>query len=242
MAVTPDAVGPAGGTGAGSVTSPVTWTHITGVTASLLLVGVSVDNTTVTAASPTASYNGVSMGSPILTWPSGGAGQTVGFVALFAMASPPSGSHTVSCTFAAGDGETGGSASYIGHGALGTPVKVDSAAVSLTSGSVAVTGTAAGSLVFAVVGNGSDSLAFTAGTSRYKFAGAGSGAATSTGGADIAGGGTVTVSWTQASDFYAAIAVEIQAAGGSSPRRPDQLRTRLLVGAGVPLDDGAYSR
>lgn len=217
MAVAETAVG---GAQTGNLTTPITWTHVAVAGDTELLVGISVDNITFAGSGVTATYNGVSMGTPIANWPSGGTGKTVGFVALFAMANPPSGSHTVSVAWTAGDAAGGGSVSYTGSASLGSPVTADSAGVAVTTGSIIIPTTSASNRAFAVVAAGSGSIAFTAGTQRYTFSGGGSGAATGAGGADIAGtGSNVTISWTQTSDWFGAIGVEIQAAVLAAPNR-----------------------
>lgn len=159
------------------------------------------------------TYNGVAM-TILKQWQSGGSAQTVGYLTVFHMANPPSGAHTVAFSgTGTADKAVGGSLSFLGGGTLGTAVTADSAGASVATGSVAVTGTATTSMVAGFVTDGSDTLAFTSGTQRWAQTSAGTGAAGCSGAATAAGtGGTVTLSFTQASDFYGAIAVEIKAA------------------------------
>ena len=107
--------------------------------------------------------------------------------------------------------------SYTGSASLSTTNTADSAGVAVTSGSIVIPTTSSSNRAFAVVTAGSGNVAFTAGTQRYSFSGAGSGAATGTGAADIAGtGSNVTISWTQTSDWFGAIGVEIKAGGAAA--------------------------
>jgi hypothetical protein len=227
VAVTFDAVGPSG-SGATTATSPLTWSHTDGGTADWLLAAVAVDGgaTTIPANFPITAmtYGAASFGAPLLNWQSGGSGQNVGYLALYALQNPASGANTASATVTTGavvDVITGGSLSFItGGGSLGTPVHADSAGAGVTSGSVTVPTASASSIVAVFVATGSGGVAFTSGTSRFlgNNAGFGNGAAATCAGATIAGtGGNVTVNWTQNSDFYAAIAVEIlPPAGGAA--------------------------
>lgn len=224
MAVAFDVTGVSVLTQAG--TSPLAWTHILGATADMLLAAVVLDagsactpaNNPITAM----TFNAVTMGSSLLNWQTGGSTQTSGYMALYKLAAPATGSHSVSSAFTTTglDGCIGGSASFItGAGSIGTPVHADSNSAGVTSGSIAVTGTNANSLICVFVTNGSGGTAFTTGTSRLTavHSGTAAGGAWSVNCATIPGnGGTVTVNWTQTNDFYAAIAVEVFQ-GGAAP-------------------------
>lgn len=223
MTVNFSAVGPSS-SGAGNPTSPATWTHVVAAGDTELLVGVGHDNTTVGAGGLAVTYGGTAM-TFVGSWPSGGPGKTVGYVSVWRMHNPPAGSATVSCSWTAGDGVTGGSLSYNGSATIGTITTADSAGVAVTSGTITLTGSTAGNRVVFIVTAGSGGIVFTGGTQRYSFSGAGSGAATGTGGADSAGGGSVTATWTMTSDWYGAIAIEIQA-GSSGQGEMQQQRAR----------------
>ena len=220
MAVTFDAVGP-GSSGTQSGTSPLTWAHVCGASATLIIVDVSVDAASDdSAVSVAVTYGGQSLTS-LQRWESGGAAQKVGFAQKFYLFSPPTGSNTVSVTVTGSgfDGITGGSKSYNGAALLGTVVKSDSAGSAVTSGSIVTSTLDTDSIVDALVVTGGDTVAFTAGTSRFNngtgsgFSGAGSFSASATAPGT---GGNVTVSWTMAADFFAAIAVEVRAQAGVS--------------------------
>ena len=71
-------------------------------------------------------------------------------------------------------------------------------------------------MVVAGVTNGSGSTSFTAGTSRFSTTLSGGGAAQDCAAATLASStGTTTVTWTQASDWYGAIALEVRATAGA---------------------------
>lgn len=221
MAVTFDALGPSS-SGAQSSASPLTWSHTCGALATVLLVGIAVDPTgTDGSMAATATYNGVAMTS-LKRWESGGSSKDVGWVQVFYLESPPTGTaYTVSVSVtpsASYDIISGGSLSFAGSASLSTATTADSAGANVSSGTISVPTTAAANMVAVFACDGSDTLAFTAGTSRLVTTGSGDGAAGAVAGATIAAtGSNVTVSWTQASDMYAAIGVEIQAGGGGSP-------------------------
>jgi hypothetical protein len=217
MAVAFDAVGP-GAAGTQSGTSPLTWSHVNGGSATLILVGVSVDAGADGAVTASATYGGSAMTS-LQRWESGGNTKNAGFVQVFYKFSPLTGSNSVSVSATTGfDGITGGSISFTGATSLGTPVTSDSNAATATTGTNVVPTTSASNMAAVFFCNGSNTSAFTAGTSRFvNGTGAGfGGAASFSGGATAAGtGGNVTFTWTQAADWYAAIGVEIQASGGA---------------------------
>ena len=229
MAVAFDAVGtPASQVGVG--TSPITWTHVCAATATELLVAVSVDSAADASLTVTATYNSVSMSS-VLRWQSGGSGHNVGFLQVFRLQNPSSGSHTVSVAVG-GTGSidwlNGGSLSFTGSATIGTAAHNDSAGASVTSASVVTSTTSASNIVAAFLTDGSGGIAITAGSSQWiDTASSASNAAGYSAGATIAAtGSNVTVSWTQTSDYFAAIGVEVQI--------PSALAT--LVDAPVPVN------
>lgn len=138
-------------TGSGDV---LTWTHVVGSGATLLLVGIAYGMAPVSGTpTVTVSYNGVSMTS-LGRQQSGN--DVYGFIELFKLESPPAGSHTISTNLTNPGGTTrylGASVSYVGVGTIGTPAlgyETDSSGISVnvptTSGDLAV--------LFAVCGQG----------------------------------------------------------------------------------------
>jgi predicted outer membrane repeat protein len=209
-------------------TSPLAWAQTCGASADWILAAFALDGGSgITPANNplTATYNSVSMASK-LNWQSGGSGQTAGYLAVLALQNPLTGSSAnVSGSFTATgvDAAIAGSASVVsGGGTLGTPVHSDSAGSAVASGSITVTGSTSGSLVAVFVTNGSGGTSFTTGTSRFTNNHAtGGGGAISSNCATIAGtGGSVTVNWTQNSDFYAAIAIEVLPGASGPPLMP----------------------
>jgi len=217
VAVAYDATGPSasGAVANGTVTS-LSWSHTCGASATTLIAGISVDASPDTAITVTATYGGAAMTS-LARRESGG--QTAGFVQVFYTTAPATGANTVAVTLAGGSAPqvSGGSVSFTGASALGTPVSSDSAGATVTTCSVAVPTASASSMVFAAQCCGSGGQAVTAGTSRWIYGSGYANAAGASAGATAAGtGGSVTVSWSQLSDWMAVIGVEVQAAAAPS--------------------------
>ena len=229
MAVAVDAVGPSSSGTQGS-TSPLTWTHVNGASASLIMVGISVDKSSADGGlTATVTYGGNALTS-LLRWESGGSANANGFVQVFYLFNPPAGSNTVSVACTTGfDGITGGSISFTGAATpMGSPVHSDSNSVTVTSGTISVPTANSANMAVAFICAGSDSIAWTAGTSRFVNAtGAGfGGAASYSAGATSPGtGSNVSLSWTQASDWYGAVGVEIKAAGSGAAVPPATVQT-----------------
>lgn len=238
MAVTFDAVGPSS-SGKTGTTSPQTWTHTCGASATELLVGVAVDSAGDSGLTAAVTYNSVSMTS-VLRWQTGGAGQVSGFGQVFRMLNPPTGSAFTVSVAVTGTGTfdqiSGGSVSFAGSGTISSAVHSDSAAASVTSASLAVPTTSASNMAAAFLANGSGNTASTAGTSRFIVPGSGglAGGATYAAGATIAGtGSNVTISWSQDSDWYAAVGVEVQVFTGANATAVLASGAGAALGAGV---------
>lgn len=210
MAVAFDAVGPSS-SGTTGASSPLTWTHVCGASATHLLVGATWDGSPDGSGTLSASYNGVAMTS-LGVWHTGSG--TAGFLQVWFMANPPSGSHTVSITAGGSPlGINGGSVSFTGSGGL-SAVQTFVPSGNSTNPSLTFTGSIAGNMVAAFVGGGSPQTPSGSFTSRYnENTGSGQQGAGYTACSTIASpGGSTTASWTAASDFYAIAAVEVQAA------------------------------
>lgn len=216
------------GSTTGSASGSQSWSHAGSASASAVLVAVAVDASNDAATTVSVTYGGVSMSS-LLRWESGGSGKSNGFIQLFGLLSPPTGTRTVAVTVSGGtfDWVSGGSLSWLGAGAFSTTVHGDPAGVVVTSGSLAVPSTSAASRVACFICAGTGPLAWTAGTSRYVINGTTSNAAGQQAGADAAGtGSNVTFSWTQGSDWYAAIGVEVQPAAAAPSGQVQPAATR----------------
>lgn len=218
MAVAFDAVGPSSaGTFAQSTAGPLTWSHTCTGSDLLLTVGIAWDVSNAgTPTTLTVTYNSVSMTSVGRQLSNNSS--TSGFIELFALQNPATGTNTVSAawsdpTLAGGQSIIGGSVSFTGVASYGTPVKAFGLSGTL---SATVNGTAASSMVVDAACWGSGGAATGSQTERWERdvnADTGSGdAAQST----AAGGGNVTMSYTITSDAWGIIAVELFAAGGAT--------------------------
>jgi hypothetical protein len=209
MAVAFDAVGPSS-TGANTATSPLTWTHVCAASATHLLVGATYDLATDTGKTMSATYNSVAMTS-LGVWHTGGG--TAGFLQVWALASPSTGSNQVSITFTAGaSGVNGGSLSFTGSAAL-SAVQATVSPGGTANPSANFTGAVSGNIVAGFLGCGTAATQTGSFTNRYNCvpsdgaAGAGFSEA-----ATIASSGTVTDSYTMTADFWAIALVEVQVA------------------------------
>ena len=221
MAVAFDSVGPTGGAGFGASTpAAFTWTHTPVGTPTVVFVqcNVAMTGSGVAPGTGTATYGGVSMTS--LGQAQSNSVWTYGYIEVFALANPPSGAKTVAVTPNPNAGTivgyVGGSVAYTGSGltsvtAWGTPKLTNQG--SSTTGSATYTGTSVNNRVVAFIGDGSGTESVTAGTKRYlndyTVGNTATGCALC---ADITSSvGTTTISWSQASDYYGAITVEVLA-------------------------------
>lgn len=137
-----DAVGPAGGGGTSSSTSPLTWTHINSGSATAILIGVT-SHTGSSNLVTGVTYGGQTCG--LLTFVASGGGSLGGF-AMYYLASPPTGSNTVSVAFTGAALTIGSSISATGSGSKGSNFTANSGTASVST-SVSVTGTTTGGLI-----------------------------------------------------------------------------------------------
>jgi hypothetical protein len=231
VAVTVDAVGPSSSGQASASATALTWTHTAGAggTAVLAWVGcVASDGVALSSITVTVTYGGTPMTLLAPGVPAGGpAATTAGGIFVFGLTGAPAGASTVSVTVSGDSGNAGGneggSVSYNGAGGFGTPGTAGSNGAAVASGTVSAAGTASGNLVAAGVVCGSGpGVTFTA-----PAAGDVSCANNSLSGAGYLGishtassSGTVSTAWTQTSDYYGAVAVEVVAAGAAPAVAP----------------------
>ena len=229
MAVTFDAVGPSSAM-ASSATASISWTHTPVGTPTEVVVYLSVS----TAAAFTMSFTTVTYGGNAMTLAksqeAGGSGFGFGGNFCYKLASPPSGAQTVAatCSVTPTDHLYGVSVSVTGGGGgFGTAVS-GFGGPAVTTGSIAVTGTTTGGLCIAGACDGSGVESPTAGTQRWLLDLFGPTAASNNIGLSLAsagGGASTTLSWTQASDAYGVIGIEILPAGGApAPAPPPYVR------------------
>jgi len=200
-------------------TSPYTWNHTVASGCSLLLAGIAVGGTAAATGTASCTFAGQTM-TLVARVGSGGAAAN-GLAILYALASPPSGTGSVSFTHqgTAFDKE-GGSASFLGSGTLPAGV-----AASGTTGqpAISLTNTPDGSLCVDLVVNGSPIIAPTAGQTQFWRTNNNGGTAGGNGGmSDKPGGGGATVSmgWSASADFWGEVAVTIPYSAGTTPVPP----------------------
>jgi hypothetical protein len=222
VAVAFDAVGPAGGGGAKSTATPLTWLHINSAAGNAFLAGFNY-RTGTTSDVTAVTYGGVAL-SRLGQVPGNNVGP--GGMDLWGkIGGLPTGSNTVSVTFgtATADLVTGGSISLTGAVSFGTAV---TGFASATSISVNVTGTTTGGMIVAAASFGNSAAVFATtspGTQRWAVTGDSNEAADNTTagtwpspGGTQATGFSVTVS---PADFWGLVAVEVKGAA-TAPTSP----------------------
>lgn len=214
MAVAYDAVGPSGGAGQASTTASITWSHASVGTSGLAgVVAVAQDASTTTNAAYTltATWGGSSMTS--LGRVASANTTTYGYIQLFGLISPPTGTQTVTVTCSGTPPHLiGGSISFTGAGSFGTAV---TAFGTSTSASVTVTGTSTTNMYVAGFCGG-QSLGTTPTSPLTKrwlknvstVNGAGNGASGTAPGTAAA----QALAWPLTSNAWGAVGVEVQAA------------------------------
>lgn len=222
MAVAFDAVGPSSA-GAGSLTATDTWTHVSvGTTglAGIVSVAFGSGSTATMAFTLGVTWGGVAMTSlgKVATDNS----TTAGYVQMFGIIAPPTGSQTitVTCTGGTPNSLAAGSISFTGVGSFGTAVTAFGSSAAAT---VSVTGTSVNNMMVSAVCAGSAiSGAGTGVTSRWiKNESTSSGAGEGAGGTSPSvASGAVAMPWTiSGSDFWGMIGVEaIASATGANVR------------------------
>jgi len=222
-----DAVGPSSAGAGNAGTSPLQWNHTCGAGATALYVAIAVGQNSGNDNSftVTATYNGVSMTALSAGQSANAAamGGTNGFVKVFKMANPPTGSAlqvSVTCSGALVS-LSGGSISVTGSAGEGT-LGVNFSSTNTTSGTVSVLNTVSGGLCLAFSANGSIGTdTWTSGTKRFENdQNSSSGAGNSSGATLASPGGTATMTWTQALDDYGVIAFEALPSGPQSSPAP----------------------
>lgn len=238
MAVAFDAVGPSSA-GATTTTSTLSWSHTVGSgtgRAIVAVVAVSSNNNYATGYTVTATCGGTAMtvigGKTAHDDAAGG-----GFVQMFGLLNPGTGSQTISIAFTGLTSVThivGGSVSFTGAGAFGTPATAQG--TSASSPSVALFTSSASNMVVDGLARGSGGTLTSSQTKRWQADGdtnnyAGNGASSTAAGT----GSTVTMAYTPTSaDGWAIIATEVQAANASVTP------TSITSGAVVPSPSITY--
>jgi len=218
MAVAFDAVGPSSAGTSSTTTAALTWTHVCGASATLLLVGVAMGNDSGSDASTllSATYNGVAMTSLGKVHSNN---QTAGYVELFGLLNPATGSHTVSVAMTGGfsgtDTRSAGSVSYTGTSTSSLPTATTAygsgATPSVTVSSATGNMVASAQCCGAGFTGASDTL-------RYRKNSNTNSAAGNVQFNDAAGSSSVTITGTEPGDWWGIVGVNIAAAGvGGTP-------------------------
>lgn len=229
--VTFDAVGPgSGGQIDNSAPSSLTWAHTCTGLNGLLVVVADYNSSNDTGVTMSATYNGVAMISQGIVH-SGGPSVNVGFVQMWTMVGPPTGSHSVVVTAtAASHGMLGGSVSLNGVNQT-TPIRNftsagldgganDGTGPGLTSTSMTIA-SAIGNMVVAgcCYGSGTPSSTQTmrwSGNEGDTYAAANSG-----GEATATGASSVVMGWSgPALDFWGLVGLDVAVAAAPPPSVP----------------------
>lgn len=213
MTVTFDAVGPSSSgatTGSGGGSS-LSWSHVGGGTANYALV------TTVQGGSAkgtdTCTFSGSSMSLLARVYSNEAGSNTAGYVSLWGLANPATGTVTVLYTPQTSGVLIAGSVTYTGVGSVGTPIV---ASGNSSAPSASITGTTSGSIIGGGICSGSPVSSPTQ-TSRWSDNVDPNSAADNAAMQDAASsGGTITLAWTiLGGDFWGLVAVELLASGGT---------------------------
>jgi hypothetical protein len=219
VAVAYDSVGPSA-SGAGSFTSPLTFSHTTVAASTWVLVAGALDGVApgVTATCTLGGTTMTQVGSDV---PSGSGG-TSGVLRVWQLSGVAAGAHSIviTCSTASPD-ITGGSIAFSGAGSLGTPA-TNAASANGTTAFVTLASNTSGNLIAAFIGAG-NTISGVSGAATSRFVNnleGGSGAACGNAGGvtNPATGSSVTSTWTCTSTVAATMAVEVIAAlTGANP-------------------------
>jgi len=202
-----NAVGPSSAGQKLAGTGTLSWSHVVGASANLLLVGFAWSGG-LGSQSATVTFNSVAM-TRVATIPSNN--DSAGYIDVYYLKNPSVGTFTVSISTGTGDME-GGSLSYIGHDGT-NPTSVTGFGSSATASTGAITSNANSMVAgFYCCGN---SFSSTSNNQRIisnlnTNGGAGNFAAN-----DATGAASVTLTAACTSDFWGAVGVQIAGTGGS---------------------------
>jgi hypothetical protein len=210
VAVAFDAVGPSSaGQGQTGGASPLTWSHTCSGSDRVLVVGVVLASSADGSINTTCTYNGVSMASVVGEVHSNAT--TMGYAEMFVLANPASGANNVAVTItgATVEGLECGSVSFTGADQA-TPVANSNSATGNSANASVVVTSATGNMVVDLVACGT-SIGASNQTSRWLLNRNTSTAAGNGAQATADGATSVTMTRTTPTEFWAAIAADIQA-------------------------------
>jgi hypothetical protein len=206
----------------------LSWSHTDAGNA--LLVGVSVGKNGDAGLTAVATYNGTAM-TLLKTVHTNN--QTAGFLDVFGLVNPATGTHNVVVTETGGTASeiTGGSESFSGAAATGTFGTAASAVGSSATASVTA-GSTSGNIVAGFVANGSQVTSATSPSISRDIANQdnNTGAGNSAGATSLSTGSNVTMAWTVVNDWWAAVAVEVKT---SPVQAPPTVITQAATGIAV---------
>lgn len=207
--VTYDATGPGAGGQKCANCSSLNWNHTVSGSNTALVVGVAVGQNNDGGLTASATYNGVAM---TLLKQVHDNNQPDGYLDVFGLTAPASGTHSVSVSVSGGSATelTGGSESFDGAaqaGTFGTPAS----AYGFTATPAVTAGSSASDMIAGFAASGSSiSSATSPSTSRYIANQDGNtGAGNSAGATSPSTGSNVTMAWPGANDYWGAIAVQV---------------------------------
>ncbi len=208
MAVTFDAVGPNSSGTSVTINTSLTWSHSCSGSNGLLVVGVSV-GAGQNGTSTTATYNGVSMTSAGRVFSNN---QQDGYVEMFYLVAPSTGSNTVAITCSQSLTMIGGSVSFNGVD-QSTPVSnITSAFGSASPVSLSVT-SAAGNMVVDAVCTGTG-VTSSDQTQRWLRNDNGTTAAGNAAQSTADGAASVNMGYTITSDWWGMMGMSVNASSG----------------------------
>jgi hypothetical protein len=234
MAVAFDAVGPSSAGASSTSSTTLSWTHTNVGSGVALFVAIGVGINPDTGVSVTVNLDPAGANTTItslgpLVHSNAG---TSGFVALFGLPNTSSGAHTITATVTGGTPSSmeGGSLSYTGADTA-APFGAQVGATGNTGTSPVTVPTSSGSMVAGSAVCAASITGMSASTSRWiTNVNTTTNAGNQGGGDNAAVGSLTTVTWTHATDWWGAAAVEVLAPTGPPPEGTQNSSGMNLMG------------
>jgi serine/threonine protein kinase len=208
-AVTVGGAGPSPDGAVASLASRLSWDQTVSGSSPALLVEVAVGEVPDTGMTASVTDNGAAMTSLAMVQDDG---QPGGFLEVFGMAGVPEGANTIRVKVAGGPAQdlTGGSVFFDGAAARGAFSAPATATGYSTAPAVTIASTSGGLVAaFSACGSTIESTASPASQEFLADLDDDTGAGNSAGAISAATGGRVTVAWSAVSDYWGAIAVQV---------------------------------
>lgn len=225
MSVAFDAVGPSSAGASSTASTSLSWSHTCTGSNLVLIAAVAMGASVDTGITTAATYNSVSMTSLGVVH---SGTLTAGYIQAWYLIAPATGANTLAITASGGTPGTlaGGSCSFTGADQttpMGTAFTGHDNNTPVGTGSVSVTGTTSGNMIFSAICTGSGGESATTGTLRWnKFVNGNSAAGSGAMSTIAAPGGTQAMSWSFNTDDWGAIAAEVKAVSGAATPNPQQ--------------------